>query len=96
MGQQSRLKQLWREMKQMRRKNQHEELLYSADQYDVFPVEESMFDEKNAELDQINEDDKEISEILKRLMPVLPSFSSKNFKLCEFNNMSFRRKINGF
>ena len=34
--------------------------------------------------DQINEDDKEIGEILKRLMPVMSSFSGKNFKLWEF------------
>jgi hypothetical protein len=53
----------------MRRKNQHEELLYFADQYDVFLAEEPMLEDQNVKVDQINEDDKEISEILKRLMP---------------------------
>jgi hypothetical protein len=50
----------------------------------VFPAEEPMFDEQNAELDQINEDDKEIGEILKRLMSVLPSLSGKQFNLWTF------------
>jgi 5'-deoxynucleotidase YfbR-like HD superfamily hydrolase len=68
MGHQRRLKQLWREMKQMRRKNQHEELLYFADQYDVFLAEVLMFDKQNAELDPINEEFDELYEI------VMPKF----------------------
>jgi hypothetical protein len=81
MGQQRRIKQLWRELKQMQRKNQQEELLYSSDQYDVISFEKPILEDDNAEVDQIKEDDKAISEILKRLMPVLPSFSGKNFNL---------------
>jgi hypothetical protein len=70
MGQQRRIKQLRRELKHIRRKNQQEELLYFVDKYDVFPAEEPMLEDQNAEVDQINEDDKEIGEILKILMPV--------------------------
>jgi hypothetical protein len=77
MGKQRKIRQLWREMKQMQRKNQHEELLYSADQYDVFPAKESMFDEKNVELDLINEEFDEIYEIV---MPNLPFFSGINYE----------------
>jgi hypothetical protein len=83
-GQQRKIKQLWRELKHMRRKNQQDRSLYLADKYDVISVEEPMLEDQNAEVDQINEDDKEIGEILKRLMPVLPSFSGKNFNLWAF------------
>jgi hypothetical protein len=75
MSHQRRLKQLRRELKHMRRNNQHEESLYFADKYDVLAVEEPILEEKNAKLDRINEEHEEIGEILRRLMPVLPSFS---------------------
>jgi len=51
MGHQRRIKQLQREMKHMRRKNQQEESLYFVDKYDVFPAEEPMLEDQNAEVD---------------------------------------------
>ena len=81
MGQQRRIKQLQREMKQMRRKNQQAESLYFADKYDVLPAEEPILVDQNAVLDQINEEHEEICEISKRLIYVLRSFSGKIFKL---------------
>ena len=64
MGKQRKVRQLQTEMKQMRRKNQHEESLYFVDQYDVFLVadEEPMLEDHHAVLDQINEDHEEINE----------------------------------
>jgi hypothetical protein len=52
------IRQLWRELKQMRRNNQQEESLYFAYQYNLFLVanEEPMLEDQNAVLDQINED----------------------------------------
>jgi hypothetical protein len=83
MGQQRKLKQFRRELKQFRRKNQRTKASYFTEQYGVSPVaaEEPMLEDHNAELDQINEESEEIDEILKILIPVLPSFSGKNFKL---------------
>jgi hypothetical protein len=45
-------------------KNQHEESLYFADQYDVFLFadEEPMLEDQNTVLDQINEDHEENDE----------------------------------
>ena len=83
MGQQRRLKQLQRELKQMRRKNQHEELLYSTNQYDVFPAEQPMFDEHNAEQD-LNEEFDELYEIV---MPNLPFFSGINYEPFEMKKL---------
>ena len=69
----------------MRRKNQRAEATYFASKYKVFSavVEELIpYEDKDqiADLEKINEDE-EIDEILKRLMPVLPSFLGKNFDL---------------
>ena len=69
----------------MGRKNQRAEATYFAGKYKVFSavVKELIpYGDKDqiADLEQINEDE-EIDEILKRLMPVLPSFSGKNFDL---------------
>jgi hypothetical protein len=84
MGQQRRIKQLRRELKHMWRKNQQEEI-YFAGKYKVSSAvaEELIPDgdqDQIADLEQIDEDE-EINAILKRLMPVLPSFSGKNFDL---------------
>jgi len=57
--------------------------LYFVDKYDVLSLEELILEDHNANLD-MNEEHEEIGEILKRLMPVLPSFSGKNFKLWVF------------
>jgi hypothetical protein len=84
MGHQRRIKQLRRELKHMWRKNQQEEI-YFAGKYKVSSavVEELIPDgdqDQIADLEQIDEDE-EINAILKRLMPVLPSFSGNNFDL---------------
>jgi hypothetical protein len=49
----------------------------------VNSVEEPMLEDQdqNVKVDQINDDDKEISEILKRLIPLMPSFSGKKINL---------------
>jgi hypothetical protein len=80
MGHQRRIKQLRRELKHMWRKSQQEEI-YFAGKYKV--SKEHIPDEDQdqiADLEQIDEDE-EINAIMKRLMPVLPSFSGKNFDL---------------
>ena len=69
----------------MGRKNQRAEATYFASNYKVFSVvvEELIpYGDKDsiADMDQINEDEV-IDGILKRLMLVLPLFSSKNFDL---------------
>ena len=70
----------------MRRKNQQEESLYFAHQYDVFLVanEETMLEDQNAVLDQINEDHEEINEefdeVYKILTPNLSFFSGINYE----------------
>ena len=43
-----------------------------------------------ADLEQINEDE-EIDEILKRLMPILPSFSGKNHDLWKMKKKGYAR-----
>lgn len=63
MGQERKLKQFRRELKQLRRKNQN--------QYGVSLVaaKEPLLKDQNAEIDQINGEFEEIDAILKRLMP---------------------------
>jgi hypothetical protein len=84
MGYQRRLKQFWRELRQVGRKNQQEEI-YFAGKYKVSSAiaEELILDgdkDQIVDLEQIDEDE-EINAIMKRLMLVLPSFSGKNFDL---------------
>jgi hypothetical protein len=59
------IKQLRRERKHIRRKNQRTE------EYEVFRV---VAEEPVPDKCEINEEHEEIGEILKRLMPVMPSF----------------------
>ena len=58
-------------MKHIKRKNQRTKAIYFPEEYEVFRVvaKEPVLDKC-----QINEEHEEIGEILKRLMPVLPSF----------------------
>jgi hypothetical protein len=65
------IKQLRREMKHIRRKNQRTEALYFPEEYEVFRV---VAEEHVPDKCQINEEHEEIGEILKRLMLVMPSF----------------------
>jgi hypothetical protein len=76
MGQQRRLKQRRRELKQMGGKNQRAEAVHFPDQYDVFPAVEPVFDEQNAELD-MNEEFDELYEIV---MPNLSFFSGIDYE----------------
>ena len=69
-----------RRLKQQRRNNETVEA-----EFGIFPIIEFMLDEEfmlneDMNLDQ-PEDFAEADVILKRLMPVLPSFSGKNFEL---------------
>jgi hypothetical protein len=78
MGQQRRIKQFQRGLKQLRRKNEKAGATYFPDEYEVFvPIPEN----HNEKVDQINEEFEEKSAILKRLMPILPYFSGIFFKL---------------
>ena len=72
MGQQKRLKQSWRKLKYLKKKNEMAEV---AEELEMFPEFKP-----NEDLNQIEEFE-DTDAILKLLMPVLPIFSGKNFKL---------------
>ena len=80
MGKKRELKKLQRELKWLRRKNQNAKETYFLKEQDVsVPI----YENHNAQVDQINEQFEELGSILKRFMSVLSSFLGKNFKLWE-------------
>ena len=85
MGQQRRIKQLWRKLRQVERKIQRAKEIYFAGKYKMSSAvaKELIPDgdkDQIVDLEPIDEYE-EINAITKRLMPVLPSFSGKNFDL---------------
>jgi len=72
MGQQKRLKQSRRKLKYLKKKNEMAEALEELEMFPEF--------KPNEDLNQIEEFE-DTDAILKRLMPILPIFSGKNFKL---------------